>query len=91
MYLIGVAYAVASLGCTSQCSCPWSGPRSRFRGPDAATVVFAAYGVGMGAVMMTLAVLACGPRDPLVKMLRRALPRMQRISGASPRPTPRLS
>jgi hypothetical protein len=45
-------------------------------------VVLAAYGVGMGAVMMTLAVLAGGPRDPLVKMLRRALPRMQRISGA---------
>jgi len=36
----------------------------------------------MSAVMMTLALVAGGVRDRLVKTLRRALPRMQRISGA---------
>lgn len=51
------------------------------RGPAAATVVLAAYGAGMSAVMMTLAIVAGGVRDRLVRVLRRALPHMQRISG----------
>lgn len=51
------------------------------RGAGAATAVLAAYGAGMSAVMMTLALVAGGVRDRLVKILRRALPRMQRISG----------
>jgi hypothetical protein len=70
-------------------SSPSSNPRHRAGrgigsrpGPGAATVVLAAYGIGMGAVMMTLALLAGGARDRLIKTLRRALPRMQRISGA---------
>ncbi len=54
--------------------------RRRARG--AATIVLAAYGAGMGAVMMALALLAGGARDWVVKTVRRALPRMERISGA---------
>ncbi|MGH2750132.1 MAG: cytochrome c biogenesis CcdA family protein [Actinomycetota bacterium] len=82
MYLFGVAYAVASLGCTLPVFLSVVGASLAVRGPGAATVVLAAYGIGMGAVMMTLALLAGGARDRLVKILRRALPRMQRISGA---------
>jgi cytochrome c-type biogenesis protein len=82
MYVFGVAYAVASLGCTLPVFLSVVGASLAVRGPGAATVVLAAYGVGMGAVMMSLALLAGGARDRLVKTLRRALPRMQRISGA---------
>jgi cytochrome c-type biogenesis protein len=81
MYLFGVAYAIASLGCTLPVFLSVVGASLAVRGPAAATVVLAAYGVGMGAVMMTLALLAGGARDRLIKTLRRALPRMQRISG----------
>jgi ABC-type nickel/cobalt efflux system permease component RcnA len=41
----------------------------------------AAYGIGMGTMMLALALLAGGARDRLVKTMRRALPRMQQISG----------
>ncbi|MCA1671577.1 MAG: cytochrome c biogenesis CcdA family protein [Actinobacteria bacterium] len=82
MYLFGVAYAVASLGCTLPVFLSVVGASLAVRGAGAATVVLAAYGVGMGAVMMTLALVAGGVRDRLVGFLRRALPRMQRISGA---------
>jgi cytochrome c-type biogenesis protein len=81
MYSFGVAYAVASLGCTLPVFLSVVGASLAVRGPGAATVVLAAYGVGMGAVMMTLALVAGGARDRLVKILRRALPQMQRISG----------
>jgi cytochrome c-type biogenesis protein len=81
MYLFGVAYAVASLGCTLPVFLSVVGASLAVRGPSAATVVLAAYGIGMGAVMMTLALLAGGARDRLVSTLRRVLPRMQRISG----------
>jgi cytochrome c-type biogenesis protein len=82
MYLFGVAYAVASLGCTLPVFLSVVGASLAVSGPAAATVVLAAYGVGMGAVMMTVALLAGGARDRLIKALRRTLPRMQRISGA---------
>ena len=82
MYLFGVAYAVASLGCTLPVFLSVVGASLAVRSPGAATVVLAAYGIGMGAVMMTLALLAGGARNRLVKILRRALPRIQRVSGA---------
>jgi len=82
MYVFGVAYAVASLGCTLPVFLSVVGASLAVRGPGAATAVLAAYGAGMSAVMMTLALVAGGVRDRLVKTLRRALPRMQRISGA---------
>jgi cytochrome c-type biogenesis protein len=81
MYLFGVAYAVASLGCTPPVFLSVVGASLAVRGPGAATVVLAAYGVGMGAVMMTLALVASGLRDQLIKILRRAVPRMRHISG----------
>jgi len=82
MYVFGVAYAVASLGCTLPVFLSVVGASLAVRGPGAATAVLAAYGAGMSAVMMTLALVAGGVRDRLVKTLRRALPRMQQISGA---------
>lgn len=82
MYLFGVAYALASLGCTLPVFLSVVGASLAVRGSGAATIVLAAYAVGMGAVMMTLALLAGGARDRLGQILRRALPRMQRISGA---------
>ncbi len=82
MYVFGVAYAVASLGCTLPVFLSVVGASLAVRGPGAATAVLAAYGAGMSAVMMTLALVAGEVRDRLVKTLRRALPRMEQISGA---------
>lgn len=82
MYLFGVAYAVASLGCTLPVFLSVVGASLAVRGAATATIVLAAYGAGMAAVMMTLALVAGTVRDRLVSLLRRALPRMQRISGA---------
>ena len=82
MYVFGVAYAVASLGCTLPVFLSVVGASLAVRGPGAATAVLAAYGAGMSAVMMTLALVAGSMRDRLVKTMRRALPRMERISGA---------
>jgi len=81
MYVFGVAYAVASLGCTLPVFLSVVGASLAVRGPGAATAVLAAYGAGMSAVMMTLALVAGGVRDRLVKTMRRALPRMHWISG----------
>jgi cytochrome c-type biogenesis protein len=81
MYVFGVAYAVASLGCTLPVFLSVVGASLAVRGVGAATVVLAAYGAGMSAVMMTLALVAGGARDRLIKTLRGALPQMQRVSG----------
>jgi cytochrome c biogenesis protein CcdA len=82
MYVFGVVYAIASLGCTLPVFLSVVGASLAVRGPGAATAVLIAYGAGMSVVMMTLALVAGGARDRLVKTMRRALPRMQRISGA---------
>lgn len=82
MYVFGAAYAVASLGCTLPVFLSVVGASLAVRGPAAATVVLAAYGLGMSVVMMTLALAAGGVRERMVKTLRRAIPRMEKISGS---------
>lgn len=82
LFLFGIAYAVASLGCTLPVFLSVMGASLAVRGPAAATVVLAAYAVGMSVVMMTLALAAGGVRQRLVKALRRVLPRVHKVSGA---------
>jgi cytochrome c-type biogenesis protein len=82
MFLFGLSYAIASLSCTI-------GP---FTSVVAATfsrssiisgiATFAAYGLGMGLLLMALTVTLALARQGLVGGLHKALPYIQRISGA---------
>ena len=80
MFLFGVSYAVASLSCTI-------GPfltvvaatfdRARLSG----LLAFAAYGLGMALLLMSLTVTLALARRGLLGKLRQALPYVSRVSG----------
>ncbi len=81
MFLFGVSYAVASIGCTLPL----------FLGPVAGTIsndsivdgvlVFAVYGLGMTTVLLALTVAIALARTSLVRSLRRVQPHVGRIAG----------
>lgn len=81
MFVFGVSYAVASIGCTLPL----------FLGPVAGTIsndsivdgvlVFAAYGLGMTTVLLALTVAIALARTSLVRSLRRVQPYIGRIAG----------
>ena len=82
MFLFGLSYAVASLSCTigpftSVVATTFS--RSSF---VAGVATFLAYGAGMAGVLTALTVALALARRGLVTGLRRALPYVQRVSGA---------
>jgi cytochrome c biogenesis protein CcdA len=81
-YLYGVVFALASLGCTFPLflSLLLQAP-SAGSGPGAVRVVLA-YGVGMGLVVTTLAVLARLARATAQRIVRRAGPLLARSMGA---------
>lgn len=81
MLLFGVAYAVASLGCTLPVFLSVVGASLAARGPAGASVVLLVYGLGMASVMMTLAIAAGAFRVRMLRFLRGVLPHMNRISG----------
>jgi cytochrome c-type biogenesis protein len=82
MFVFGVSYAIASLSCTLP---TFSGlvvstfSRSSF---VAGLASFVAYGLGMGLLLMVLTLTLAMARRGLVTGLRRALPHVQRASGA---------
>ena len=81
MFVFGVSYAVASIGCTLPL----------FLGPVAGTVsndsivdgvlVFAVYGLGMTTVLLALTVAIALARTSIVRSLRRVQPYVGRIAG----------
>lgn len=81
MFLFGVSYAVASIGCTLPL----------FLGAVAGTMtedsvvgglaVFAVYGLGMTLVLLALTVAIALARTSIVRFLRRAQPYVGRVSG----------
>ncbi|HEX6419589.1 MAG TPA: cytochrome c biogenesis CcdA family protein [Acidimicrobiales bacterium] len=81
MFVFGVSYAIASIGCTLPL----------FLGPVAATMandsivdgvlVFGAYGLGMTTVLVALTVGIALARTSLVRSLRRAQPYVGRVAG----------
>ncbi len=82
MFLFGVSYAVASLGCTLPVFLATvSGTISRHN-VVSGIVVYLAYGLGMAVVMMALTVAIAGARVSLVRGLRRLMPFISRIAGA---------
>ena len=81
MFVFGVSYAIASIGCTLPL----------FLGPVAGTftrdslldgvLVFAAYGLGMALVLLALTVAIALARTSLVRGLRRVQPYIGRVAG----------
>ncbi len=81
VFLFGISYGVASLGCTIGLYLAAVGLGN---GEDLATGVstFVAYALGMGALITLLTLAVALARQGLVRALRRLLPYMGRISGA---------
>lgn len=82
MFLYGISYAIASLGCTI-------GPflvvtATTFRAGDTATgvVAYMAYAAGIGLVVGVLAIGAALMNQTAVGALRRLAPYLSRLSGA---------
>ena len=81
MFVFGVSYAIASIGCTLPL----------FLGPVAGTfrrdsfldgiLVFAVYGLGMALVLLALTVGIALARTSIVRSLRRVQPYIGRVSG----------
>lgn len=81
MFLFGVAYAVASLGCTLPVFLAVVGASLATRGTGPALVVFGSYGIGMAIVLMALAVGAGMLREGIAHRLKKIVPHMHRIAG----------
>lgn len=81
MFLFGIAYGTASLGCTLPVFLAIVGASLATRGSAAALVILGAYALGMALVIMALAVGAALVRDGLARRLKRLLPHMDRIAG----------
>lgn len=81
MFLFGMAYAVASLGCTLPVFLALVGASLATRGPAASLVVLGAYGFGMAVVLMALSLGAALLRDGIARGLKRVVPHMNRIAG----------
>lgn len=82
MFLFGVSYAVASISCTLPIftgTVTSTFNRSNFA---SGVTVFAAYSVGMALVLIALTVSLGLAKTTLVGAMRRALPYVNRVSGA---------
>lgn len=82
MYLFGVSYAIASLGCTLPVFVATVSGTMRRHDTISGIAVYVAYGLGMTVVLMALTVAIAGARRSLVRVLRGILPYVSRIAGA---------
>lgn len=82
MFLFGVSYAIASLGCTLPVFIATVSGTVRRHNVASGLFVYLAYGLGMAVVMMSLTVAIAGARVSLVRGLRRLMPYISRIAGA---------
>lgn len=82
LYGYGASYAVASLSCTIAPFLAVTGLVSGGGSVAAGLAAFVAYGLGMGLVVGTLAVLVALARDSVVRRSRAVLPYISRVSGA---------
>ncbi len=82
MFLFGVSYAIASLGCTLPVFLATVSGTIRRHNLASGLVVYLAYALGMAVVMMTLTVAIAGARVSLVRGLRRVMPYVSRVAGA---------
>lgn len=82
MYVFGISYAIASLGCTLPVFIATVSGTVRRHNAISGLAVYVAYGLGMALVLMALTVAIATARHSLVRMLRGVLPYVSRIAGA---------
>jgi hypothetical protein len=81
MFVFGVSYAIASIGCTLPLFLgPVAGAFTRDSLLDG-VLVFAAYGLGMALVLLALTVAIALARTSIVRSLRRVQPYIGRVAG----------
>lgn len=80
MYLYGVSYAVASLGCTLPLFIPALASANN-NGYASAVVATAMYGIGMGVTLTALTVALAFARTGLLKVLRRVMEHLDLVAG----------
>jgi cytochrome c-type biogenesis protein len=78
MFMFGIGYGAASLGCTLPLLLTLVGASL---GGDKVTV-FLVYGLGMALVLMALSVLVALLREGAARSVNRALPYLSRVAGA---------
>lgn len=79
--LYGVGFALASLSCTIGPFLAVTSTAARTGSGPGVLLTFVVYGLGMGAVVTTLAVTVALARGSLLGRLRRATPVIERLSG----------
>ena len=82
MVLFGVSYTIASVGCTIQLFAALIGLAWSRDSTPAAIATFLAFAAGMSLVLVSLTVALAFARHSLVRGMRRALPYVQRFTGA---------
>ncbi|RLE14476.1 MAG: hypothetical protein DRJ28_05670 [Actinobacteria bacterium] len=82
MFLFGIGYGIASLGCTLPVFLAVIGASLATQGAGGALLVLVAYGVGMAIMLILFSTGAALMRDGLIRSVRRIMPYMGRITGA---------
>ncbi len=82
MFVFGIGYGIASLGCTLPVFLAVIGASLATQGTGSALVVLAAYGVGMAIMLILFSTGAVLVRDGLVRGVRKMMPHMPMITGA---------
>lgn len=81
MFVFGIGYGIASLGCTLPVFLAVIGASLATQGPGSALTVLVAYGAGMAIMLMLFSTGAALVRDGLVRTVRKMMPYMNRITG----------
>ena len=81
MFVFGVSYAIASLGCTLPVFIATVSGTINRHNALSGIIVYLAYGIGMAVVLMALTVGIAGARGSILVHLRRALPYVSRVGG----------
>jgi len=81
MFLFGVSYGIASLGCTLPVFLATVSGTFQRSNVISGVAVYAMYALGMALVLMALTVAISLARQSLVRGLKRALPYVSRIAG----------
>ncbi len=82
MFLFGIGYGIASLGCTLPVFLAVIGASLATAGPGGALLVLVAYGLGMAIMLILFSTGAALVRDGLIRSVRKIMPYMGRITGA---------
>ena len=81
MFVFGIGYGIASLGCTLPVFLAVVGASLATQGTGSALIVLAAYGVGMAIMLILFSTGAALVRDGLVRGVRKIMPYMHWITG----------